>query len=137
MSSTTEGRDDWAREDDLDLGQDEDEQLPAKVSNGVGVNGDSVPSENLNNGSIARVEEDLPDVAPQDHVQDQDYGPGKAGVVPRDAVPSSSSPSPSPLVSPRPAPKTMRSSEAVDDIVSNPDDTPSLRVGTQRRSEVG
>ncbi|KAL4784174.1 Golgi CORVET complex core vacuolar protein 8-domain-containing protein [Aspergillus varians] len=112
MSSTIEGRDDWAREDDLDLGQDEDEQPPA-ASNGV--IDDAVPSQSLKDGSIAHVEEDIPDLASQNRVS------RKAGPVEIDShdVP----------LSPRLA--QMGPVDSIDDIVSNPDDTPSLRGSIQ------
>ena len=75
MSSTTKGRDDWAREDDLDLGNDhnEDEQLPAAVvDNGVvfenGVDVDA-SAEELKDESIAQVEEDIPDLTGQSLIE--------------------------------------------------------------------
>ncbi|KAL4917001.1 Golgi CORVET complex core vacuolar protein 8-domain-containing protein [Aspergillus aurantiobrunneus] len=114
MSSTIEGRDDWAREDDLDLGQDEDEQLPEAASNGIIEDG--TPSEALKDGPIAHVEEDIPDLASQNHAS------GKA-------VPSSEIDSNDALPSPQLA--QLGSTDGVDDIVSNPDDTPSLRGSLQ------
>jgi hypothetical protein len=118
MSSTIEGRDDWAREDDLDLGQDpnQDElQLhPAAAtssnSNGVIKSGNS--SEELKDGSIAYIEEDIQDPAAQNHVSRTEL--------------DSPSPLQSPIKSPRPE---LIGSDGVDDVASNPDDTPSLHVG--------
>ncbi|KAL2802271.1 Golgi CORVET complex core vacuolar protein 8-domain-containing protein [Aspergillus granulosus] len=100
MSSTIEGRDDRAREDDLDLGQEEeeDEQLP-EASNGV--NGDGNRVEGLHEGSMAHIEEEIPDLASQNHASIELPG------------------------SPRVA--QLTSSDSVDEIDSNPDDTPSLR----------
>jgi len=121
MSSTIESRDDWAREDDLDLGQAEDEHLPAAASNGVIEDG--IPSENLKDGSIAHKEEDLPDLASQNHVS------GKADPVP-DEVDSNDVPS-SPST-PKPRLAQMGSPDDADDIGSNPDDTPSLRVSSSQ-----
>ncbi|KAL4907555.1 hypothetical protein BDW74DRAFT_149420 [Aspergillus multicolor] len=119
MSSTIEGRDDWAREDDLNLGQDHDQdedelqQLPVAATNGTDVMENEIPSEELKNGSIAYVEEDIPNLAAQNH------------------VPGIEADSPSPLQSPRPAQIGLGSSDGVDDIASNPDDTPSLRGSIQ------
>lgn len=121
MSSTIESRDDWAREDDLDLGQAEDEHLPAAASNGVIEDG--IPPENLKDGSIAHMEEDLPDLASQNHVS------GKADPVP-DEVDSNDVPS-SPST-PKPRLAQMGSPDDADDIGSNPDDTPSLRVSSSQ-----
>lgn len=121
MSSTIESRDDWAREDDLDLGQAEDEHLPAAASNGVIEDG--IPSENLKDGSIAHIEEDLPDLASQNHVS------GKADPVP-DEVDSNDVPS-SPST-PKPRLAQMGSPDDADDIGSNPDDTPSLWVSSSQ-----
>ena len=121
MSSTIEDRDDWAREDDLDLGQAEDEHLPAAASNGVIEDG--IPPEDLKDGSIAHIEEDIPDLASQNHVS------GKAGTVPdqvdSDEVPSSPS-------TPKARLAQMGSPDDADDIGSNPDDTPSLRVSSSQ-----
>jgi hypothetical protein len=101
MSSTIEGRDDRAREDDPDLGlaDDDEEQLP-EASNGV--NGDGTREQGLKDNSMAHIEEDIPDLAGQDHTSI--------------GLPES------PLVA------QLGSSDSVDEIGSNPDDTPSLRV---------
>lgn len=120
MSSTIEGRDDWAREDDLDLGQAEDEHLPAAASNGVIEDG--IPSEDLKEGSIAHIEEDLPDLVSQNHVS------GKADPVPDEVVDSNDVPS-SPST-PKPRIVQMGTPDDADDFGSNPDDTPSLRVSS-------
>ncbi|KAL4887713.1 Golgi CORVET complex core vacuolar protein 8-domain-containing protein [Aspergillus karnatakaensis] len=110
MSSTTEGRDDWAREDDLDLGhaQDEDEQLPA-ASNGVV--GDEFTSEEVNDSSIAHIEEDIPDLA-NGTPAGVDDGAGEGDSI------DIGTPSP-----------TVRAFDAGpgEDSGSIPDDTPSLR----------
>ncbi|KAL2853138.1 Golgi CORVET complex core vacuolar protein 8-domain-containing protein [Aspergillus pseudodeflectus] len=99
MSSTIEGRDDRAREDDPDLGPaDDDEQLP-EASNGV--NGDGTREEGLEDNSMAHIEEDIPDLAGQNHASIE--------------LPES----------PRAA--QLGPSDSVDEIGSNPDDTPSLR----------
>ncbi|KAL4739155.1 Golgi CORVET complex core vacuolar protein 8-domain-containing protein [Aspergillus similis] len=116
MSSTIEGRDDWAREDDLDLGQDPDQDelqrhpAAAASSNSNGVIEDGNLSEDLKDGSIAYIEEDIQDPAAQNHVSRKE--------------PDSTSPLQSPLQSPRPA--WIGSSDGLDDVASNPDDTPSL-----------
>ncbi|KAL3457084.1 Golgi CORVET complex core vacuolar protein 8-domain-containing protein [Aspergillus heterothallicus] len=95
MSFTTEGRDDRAREDDLDLGQEEDDEQLPEASNEV--NGDETQPEGVQDDSMVHIEEDIPDLAVQNHA-------------------STEQPE-----SPRVAP------DSVDDIGSNPDDTPSLR----------
>ncbi|KAL3481206.1 Golgi CORVET complex core vacuolar protein 8-domain-containing protein [Aspergillus californicus] len=107
MSSTIEGRDDLAQEDDLDLGQEEEEkQLPA-ASNGVV--GDEKPSD-FQNGAIKHIEENSSDLPSQNYAS-------KEAVSSR--VDSNDIP-PSPL-----APSS------IDDIASIPDDTPSLRGSIQ------
>ncbi|KAL4995764.1 Golgi CORVET complex core vacuolar protein 8-domain-containing protein [Aspergillus recurvatus] len=116
MSSTIEGRDDWAREDDLDLGQDQDQdepqQLPAAASSS---NSNCIievgnPLEDLKDRSIAYVEENIPDLAAQNHVSRNEVDPSTTLQWP--------------LQSSRPA--RIGSSDGVDDVASNPDDTPSL-----------
>ncbi|KAL4931725.1 CORVET complex membrane-binding subunit VPS8 [Aspergillus undulatus] len=138
MSTTIEGRDDWAREEDLDLGQDpdqdEDEQaaLPTAASNGTAIEDEAaVFPEELQDGSIAQVREDIPDLAGQNHAEGRvATGNGEVGVGDglNDGL-SSPSPSQSPSLPLRM--KEMGSSESFDDIVSNPDDTPSLRGSLQ------
>jgi hypothetical protein len=119
MSFTIEGRDDWAREDDLDLGQDADQDelqlhpAAATSSNSSGVIEDGNSSEELKDGSIAYIEEDIQYPAAQNHAPTTEL--------------DSPSPLQSPLQSPRPA--RIGSSNGVDDVASNPDDTPSLHVG--------
>ncbi|KAL2823170.1 Golgi CORVET complex core vacuolar protein 8-domain-containing protein [Aspergillus cavernicola] len=108
MSSTIEGRDDWAREDDLDLGQEDDEPLPA-ASNGVA--GDGISAEGLENSSMAHIEEDFSELASQNHVS-------------REAVDTND-------ISPSPRPAQVGSSDSIDDLASIPDDTPSLRGSLQ------
>ncbi|KAJ0421847.1 Golgi CORVET complex core vacuolar protein 8-domain-containing protein [Aspergillus carlsbadensis] len=100
MSSTIEGRDDRAREDDPDLGEaaNGDEQLP-EASNGV--NGDGTREEGLEDNSMAHIEEDIPDLVGENHASIELPG------------------------SPRVA--QLDSSESVDEIGSNPDYTPSFR----------
>ncbi|KAL2863888.1 CORVET complex membrane-binding subunit VPS8 [Aspergillus lucknowensis] len=110
MSSTIEGRDDQAQEDDLDLGQEEEDEQLLATSNGV--NGDGVPAEGLGGGSMADTEEDLPDLASENHASTE-------ALVDAVDVPSS------PQVTPKGA------SSSVDGIMSNPDDTPSLRGSLQ------
>ncbi|KAL4866804.1 hypothetical protein BDV12DRAFT_172286 [Aspergillus spectabilis] len=111
MSSTIEGRDDWAREDDLDLGQDEDELIPA-ASNGVIE--DNFPPEGLNDGSITHVEEDIPDLAGRNHTET------KAVSGDGDSIDIGT-----------PSPRLPQVGGSFDDNVSIPDDTPSLRGSIQ------
>ncbi|KAL4802664.1 Golgi CORVET complex core vacuolar protein 8-domain-containing protein [Aspergillus unguis] len=131
MSSTIEGHDDWARlrDDDPDLGlgqEDDEQQLPGPVATSNGVRGSEAgvsKEEKLKDGPIARVEEDFEDLA-----TGHESGLKKAGfdLDSNDrGVDHQSSQSPSPLLSPR------RVQDAVDDLGSNPDDTPSLRGSVQ------
>ncbi|KAL4967904.1 CORVET complex membrane-binding subunit VPS8 [Aspergillus stella-maris] len=135
MSSTIEGRDDWAREDDLDLGNDhiEDEQLPAAaVDNGVILeDGVEASAEESKDGPIAQVEEDIPDLTGQGHIEGTvDSGNAEAGGTLGNGV-SSPSPLSSPSLPLHPAQTGLGSPDGVDDILSNPDDTPSLRGSLQ------
>ncbi|KAL2849185.1 Golgi CORVET complex core vacuolar protein 8-domain-containing protein [Aspergillus pseudoustus] len=96
MSSTIEGRDDRAREDDLDLGQEEDDEQLPETRNGA--NGNETWAQD---DSMAHIEEDIPDLAGQNHASIEL------------------------LESPRVS--QLNLSDSVDEIGSNPDDTPSLR----------
>ena len=108
---------DWAREDELDLGPDEEqdqEQLDATPGQNRTVNGPSPV--NGGNGSIAHVEENL---SPGPEVN----GHGQtAGVEDAPPVDLSSSP----------RPELLRGS--IDETASTPDDTPSLQVIASRLS---
>lgn len=118
MSSMVEDSHDWAREDELDLGQDEEqdqEQLDATPGQNGTVNGPSPV--NGDNGSIAHVEEDL---SPEPEAN----GHGQSAGVEDDAPPVDLSSSP--------RPELLRGS--MDETASMPDDTPSLQVIASRLS---
>ncbi|KAE8148021.1 Golgi CORVET complex core vacuolar protein 8-domain-containing protein [Aspergillus avenaceus] len=102
-----EGSDDRAREDELDLGHEDGEDALPK-SNGISADAD--PHEGLENGSMAYIEEDLPDVASPDHTLEKSRSHLNA------------SPNDRPL-SPR---VRQLAAGSVDETASTPDDTPSL-----------
>lgn len=106
---------DWAREDELDLGQeDEEEQQHVSPSGQDGT--DNTALEVIRNGSMALVEEDL---SPETEVN------GHEQTAEDDAPPVD-------LPSPPPRPELLRGS--VDETASTPDDTPSLQVIASHRS---
>ncbi|KAL4979495.1 Golgi CORVET complex core vacuolar protein 8-domain-containing protein [Aspergillus desertorum] len=117
MSSTIEGRDDWAQEDGVDLGLDQEQDelrkppAPANSNNSNGVIEDGKLLEDLMDQSVAYVEDDIPNLAAQNHVSGKEVD------------------SPSALQSPlhSHSPARLGFSDIVDDVASNPDDTPSLR----------
>ncbi|KAB8272333.1 Golgi CORVET complex core vacuolar protein 8-domain-containing protein [Aspergillus minisclerotigenes] len=109
MSSMIEGSDDRAREDELDLGEEDEGDVQPK-SNGVSVDG--VSPEGYAEGSMAYIEEDLPDVAsPNNNSFDRrnpqlDAGTGNVPLSPRI--------------------RQLGTPGSVDETASTPDDTPSL-----------
>ncbi|PTU23364.1 hypothetical protein P175DRAFT_0432192 [Aspergillus ochraceoroseus IBT 24754] len=116
MSSMIEGRDEWPREDDLDLGQEDDEQL-LPTSNGIP--GDHVLlQEPLGDRSMAHIEEELPGQATPDPDRTLRKAAHPAGLDTVDTPPS-------------PQIAKLEGSGSVDETVSNPDDTPSLRGSIQ------
>lgn len=102
---------DWAREDELDLGQEDDEHSPP-ARNGVSdhVNTQEPPD----HGPMAYFEEDLPGVASENHVSGKPSPPVDADSTDLPSSPQSGQPG---------APGS------VDETLSTPDDTPSLHVG--------
>ena len=102
---------DWAREDELDLGQEDDEHSPP-AHNGVSdhANAQQPPE----HGSMAYFEEDLPGVASENHVSGKPSPPVDADTTDLPSSPQSGQPG---------APGSM------DETLSTPDDTPSLHVG--------
>ena len=112
MSSMVEDSHDWAREDELDLGQNEEQnQVQYEATPGQNGNVNGLSPVNRENDSIAHVEEDL---SPGPEVND----PGQTAGVEDDAPPVN-------LSSP-PRPELLRGS--IDETASTPDDTPSLQV---------
>lgn len=111
MSSMIEGSNDRAREDELDLGEEDEGDVQPK-SNGVSV--DEVSPEGYAEGSMAYIEEDLPDVAsPNNNSFDRrnpqlDAGTGNVPLSPRI--------------------RQLGTPGSVDETASTPDDTPSLHV---------
>jgi hypothetical protein len=105
-----EGSDDRAREDELDLGQ-EDEGDMQPQSNGISIDG--MPHEGYGNGSMAYFEEDLPDVASPNHTPDKSKPRRDTGT---NNVPLS------------PRIKQLGAPGSVDETASTPDETPSLHV---------
>ncbi|PYH50050.1 CORVET complex membrane-binding subunit VPS8 [Aspergillus saccharolyticus JOP 1030-1] len=109
MSSMIEASNDWAREDELDLGPNHDALSPP-TRNGIADRVDS------HQGSVsdpmAYVEEDLPDLTTEDHA---------APVKPLPATDPDTTDLPSSPRSGQPGPP-----ESVDETLSIPDDTPSL-----------
>lgn len=99
MSSTIEGSDDWAGEDELDLGQEDEVQAP----NGVADHGDSP----TNGGPIGDGEEDSSVL----------HGPDAPATPKRTLQPGES-----------PHPQTGFTFGSPDETASTPDDTPSLHV---------
>ncbi|KAF7588636.1 Vacuolar protein sorting-associated protein 8 [Aspergillus hancockii] len=108
MSSMIEGSDDRVREDELDLGQEDEGDIQPQ-SNGVSVDG--MPHEGYGNGSMAYFEEDLPAVASSNHT------PVKS--KPRRDAGTNNAPS-SPRI------KQLGTPGSFDETASTPDDTPSL-----------
>ncbi|GLB03744.1 vacuolar protein sorting-associated protein 8 [Aspergillus tubingensis] len=108
MSSMIETSNDWAREDELDLGQEDDEHSPP-AHNGVSdhANAQQPPE----HGSMAYFEEDLPGVASENHVSGKQSPPVDADTTDLPSSPQSGQPG---------APGSM------DETLSTPDDTPSL-----------
>ncbi|PWY87010.1 golgi complex component [Aspergillus heteromorphus CBS 117.55] len=104
MSSMIEASNDWAREDELDLGQEDDEHPPPTRN---GFSHHASPQELPGQDSMAYIEEDLPGVATENH-----------HLPPVDAD-TTSLPS-SPRAGQPGAPGS------VDETISTPDDTPSL-----------
>ncbi|KAE8351843.1 Golgi CORVET complex core vacuolar protein 8-domain-containing protein [Aspergillus coremiiformis] len=107
MSSMIEGSDDRAREDELDLGQEDEEDVQSK-SNGITADGGS--HEAYEDGSMAYIE-DFPDVASANHTLDKsksplDVGAGNLPLSPRT--------------------RQLGTPGSVDETTSTPDDTPSL-----------
>ncbi|PKY04858.1 vacuolar assembly/sorting protein [Aspergillus campestris IBT 28561] len=112
MSSMIEGCDDGAREDELDLGPEEDNMHP--IANGVADDSSSRPQKGPDAGAMADGEEDedLPNIDTQDR--------------------ASAQPTPTPVadatdgVLPSPRPGQLDGSGSMDETTSTPDDTPSL-----------
>ncbi|KAE8403750.1 hypothetical protein BDV37DRAFT_249195 [Aspergillus pseudonomiae] len=110
MSSMIEGSDDRAREDELDLGEEDEGDVQPKT-NGASVDG--VSPEGYGEGSMAYIEEDLPDVASPNHSFDRrntqlDAGTGNIPLSPHI--------------------RQLGTPGSVDETASTPDDTPSLHV---------
>lgn len=103
MSSTIEGRDDWAREDELDLGQENAELHPYRAGDGVIMSNGDEPRDEMDDSMIVGKEGGSFATDNRHHlagapVEDQ----------PKELLP--------------------RASGSVDEITSTPDDTPSLHV---------
>lgn len=101
MSSTIEGRDDWAREDELDLGQENAELHPYRAGDGVIMSNGDEPRDEMDDSMIVGKEGGSFATDNRHHlagapVEDQ----------PKELLP--------------------RASGSVDEITSTPDDTPSL-----------
>lgn len=111
-----EGSDDGAREDELDLGPEEDTMQP--ISNGVTHDISPQPQKGPEAGSMADLEEDLPNIDTQDR--------------------ASAQPTPTPAadatdgILPSPRPDQLNGSGSMDETTSTPDDTPSLHVRCDR-----
>ncbi|EYE91507.1 CORVET complex membrane-binding subunit VPS8 [Aspergillus ruber CBS 135680] len=110
MSSMVEDSHDWAREDELDLGQDEQDQEQYDATPGQNRNGNDSSPVNGDNDSIVHAEEGL---SPGPEVN----GHGQSAGVEDDALPVDLSSSP--------RPELLRGS--MDETASTPDDTPSLQ----------
>ncbi|KAF5858043.1 Vacuolar protein sorting-associated protein 8 [Aspergillus alliaceus] len=108
MSSMIEGSDDRAREDELDLSQEDEGDVQPK-SNSISVDG--VSHGEYEDGSMAYIEEDLPDVASSNHTLDK--GKSQLGVGTGN-VPLS------------PRIEQLGTPGSIDETPSTPDDTPSL-----------
>ena len=112
MSSMFEGGHDWAREDELDLGQEADEGQQLHGNNSAQDNTNGKLSEDADNGSMAHVEEDLSPVL-NGH-EPASTTPGIEDDAPPLDLPSS------------PRQEELRGS--LDEAASTPDDSPSLQV---------
>ncbi|RAL00520.1 CORVET complex membrane-binding subunit VPS8 [Aspergillus ibericus CBS 121593] len=108
MSSMIETSNDWVREDELDLGQDDDDHSPP-TRNGIS---DHVnPQELPRHGSMAYFEEELPDLASENNASGKPIPPVDADTTDLPSSPRLGQPG---------APGS------VDETLSTPDDTPSL-----------
>lgn len=113
MSSMFEGGHDWAREDELDLGQEADEGQQLHGSNAAqDITNGKLPGDR-DNGSMAHVGEDLSPVL-NGHEPVSTAPAGIEGDAPPLDLPSS------------PQQEELRGS--LDETASTPDDTPSLQV---------
>ncbi|PYH89903.1 golgi complex component [Aspergillus ellipticus CBS 707.79] len=108
MSSMIEASNDWAREDELDLGQDDDEHSPPTRN---GFSDHANPQELSSPGSMAYIEEDLPGLASENQTPGKSLPPVDADTTDLPSSPRSGQPG---------APGS------VDETLSTPDDTPSL-----------
>ena len=105
---------DWVREDELDLGQEDDDHSPP-TRNGISDHASS--QEPSRHDSMAYFEEDIPALVSENHVSGKLIPPVDAGSTDLPSSPRSGQPG---------APGS------VDETLSTPDDTPSLHVGCDR-----
>lgn len=108
-----EGGHDWAREDELDLGQEADEGQQLHGNNSAQDNTNGKLPEDRNNGSMAHVEEYL--------------SPVLNGHEPASTTPAGIEDDAPPLDLPS-SPRQGELRGGLDETASTPDDTPSLQV---------
>ena len=113
MSSTIEGRDDWARDDELDLGQENEELHPDRTGNGAVIMSNGEPRDETDDSVTEGEQESFVAENHDDH-------------HPVDSVHLADTPVENvPLSQPK---ELHRASTSLDDRASTPDDTPSLHV---------
>lgn len=116
MSSTNQGSDDGAREDELDLGQ-EDDELPTQINGHVESN------------SGTRLDDREEKEQEQEHDDQLIHNDAPLSVVASDDQPSQQAGSIAETeTASRPGYRVHAAAGSVDDTASLPDDTPSLHV---------
>ena len=112
MSSMFEGGHDWAREDELDLGQEADEGQQLHGNNSAQDKTNGKLPEDGDNGSMAHVEENLSPVL-------NGHEPASTTAGMENDAPPLDLPS---------SPRQEELRGSLDETASTPDDTPSLQV---------